>query len=60
MSTFVLCHHVLLAIYGITFVKKVVDLFPRLHLSTFEKYQVLRIIMLCKIKIKTFMIPINV
>lgn len=58
MSTFVLWHPVLLVMYGITFVKKVVDLFPRLHLSTFEKYHVLCIIMLCKIK--TFMILIYV
>lgn len=47
MSTFVLCHPVLLVIDGIAFVKKVVDLFPRLH-----------IIML--FKIKTFIILINV
>lgn len=60
MSNFVLCHPVLLVKDGITFVKKVVDLFTRLHLSTFEKYHVLYIIMLCKILIKTFIILINV
>lgn len=59
MSTFVLWHPVLLVIYGITFDKKVVELFPRLHLLTFEKYHVVCIIM-CKIKIKTFMILIKV